>query len=622
MRLCNEKGAVAVLVSVMMVLIIVCVAFVTDMGQIHNTKVELQEAVDAAALAAARQLDGGTDMVQNAYDAATVTAAANDVTIETFNDTSDDCTTNPDSSCTGTWAKNDLGTSAADRFTPDDDFPDAVLVRAKLTVNPTFSGLFTGGTEVTADAIAVAAPQLPVLPLAIITCVPSEDMLDNLGSWPPANVCGISDYAFANDQDDTAAWTGLTYNASGNEIANLMTSVEGRIRFNNVIFGANIPGDGLENSPVDTTLPIGFNPNYEGCPDNNGSFPNEDDIKCGLGRITGEDLAPPDQFSPPSSPVPPGPLNTTYGEPAPSGFDPLTGYGNDDGTLPRWYNLHDEDPPVFDEEDHFTRVWSQDGILVIRDADPNDGLDNPEPTADFLQRMYDLANCPVGDLSCRPYDDDRFLDGNLIHEPIGAFNTNLMNSDFGPAIQAFLADPAHDDYYWPDYLEVMKHAGYPKVTLVNGDVASAMHGFMENENAFDGTNLRGTENEPFPDKKTLRVNAPVIFAGACERWKAVGNPGTDPGYRYIGLSKFLLTRTWIQSGGYSSYDCGEDSEVVEWESGHGCDQSSYDPGLNGNLFSVPVSVSPSLKALEGLSLVPLDADEDDVGALLEVYLVE
>ena len=56
----REQGAVAPLVGILMVVFILCIALVVDLGHLHNVKVQLQRAVDAAALAGAQQLDGST----------------------------------------------------------------------------------------------------------------------------------------------------------------------------------------------------------------------------------------------------------------------------------------------------------------------------------------------------------------------------------------------------------------------------------------------------------------------------------------------------------------------------------------------------------------------------------
>jgi hypothetical protein len=279
----------------------------------------------------------------------------------------------------------------------------------------------------------------------------------------------------------------------------------------------------------------------------------------------------------------------------------LTAYGNN-RALPRWYNIDNDDPPSFQDDDHFTRVWTQDGILIKGSG---------ETWPDYVSRLESYANCAdITASSCNPYGDERFrTTDNLIIEPSPQFAQNLAPIvGFQPG-------------FWPDFGKVIKHAGYPKVGVINGNTTTVLQAFIDNEYVSDGTNLKCSDNEPFPEgEKTLRVNAPVIFAGACENWQAVSNAsGHD--LRYIGLSKLLLTRVWVKNN--ESYDCGEDSEVVQLHGGEGCTASDFDPTLSGGTyFSVPVSVPSSLKAIEGLTLVPVADDEEDQGSLLKVYLVE
>ncbi|WP_027714260.1 TadG family pilus assembly protein [Desulfuromonas sp. TF] len=603
----NAKGAVAPLVAIMLVVIIVCVAVVVDLGHIHNVKIQLQRAVDAAALAGANQLDGSAGAVQAAKDEAEAVAAANQVDQESVAIVAGDLVdpSDPDSTHyveVGRWDSEALGSLASDRFDPAGTPPNAVKVTATRSVSHVFF-FFVPATDVIADAIAVAKPQVPILPLAVVTCVPAERMLENPGGLPDLNVCGITSYKFTNDQNDTAAWTSLTFGANANDIIDFMSTEDGAIKFNKIIFGKGLENvnqsKGIENEIVDSGATLPFNSGYLGCPDNTGSFPNGFNITCGLGQIEGEDLAAPSEYDINPPPLNPD-ANGIYGPVA--GFDPLTDYGK--YALPRWYNLHNDDPPTFESADHFTRLWSQDGILL-----PGSGESDP----DYVARLGTYATCPDSDPSCKPYGDDRFRiignTENFIVEPSGQFAHNL-NAALG-----FTPD------YWPDFGKILKHAGYPKVGVINGNTVNVLSAFINNENVSDGTDLRCRDNEPFPEgEKTLRVNAPVIFAGACEDWQAVSN-ASNHDLRYIGLSKLLLTRVWTNQG---AFDCGEDSEVVQLHGGETCSATDFDPTLrSGTYFSVDgVTVPASLLALEGLTLEPVADDEDDQGSLLKVFLVE
>jgi hypothetical protein len=173
---------------------------------------------------------------------------------------------------------------------------------------------------------------------------------------------------------------------------------------------------------------------------------------------------------------------------------------------------------------------------------------------------------------------------------------------------------------------VVKHAGYHKVGVINGAATDVIKTFLENSLVTAGTNLRCSENDPFPaGEETLRVNAPVIFAGACEDWRAISNPSPEHGFTYVGLSKLLITRVWAR-GVTADFDCGEDTEVVQLNAGAGCSSSIFEPGLrSGIYFSLPAESPPApgnLMAVEGLTLVPIADDEEDQGSLLKVFLVE
>ena len=52
----NERGAIAVVVALFMLIFMVLLAFVVDFGRIYSTQAQLQNAADSAALAAARDL--------------------------------------------------------------------------------------------------------------------------------------------------------------------------------------------------------------------------------------------------------------------------------------------------------------------------------------------------------------------------------------------------------------------------------------------------------------------------------------------------------------------------------------------------------------------------------------
>jgi hypothetical protein len=304
----KEQGAVAPLVAVLMVGFILCIALVVDLGHLHNVKVQLQRAADAAALAGAGQLDGATGQDSNATAVARATAALNMVNNKTG------------LVGAGGWVDNssvqvDLGTwnsdhAASSRFTSpaDPGMAKAIKVTASLLVDHYFF-FFANGTNVVADAIAVNAYEETAMPIALLSCIPATS---GIGT----TIEDIRFYIFGDDTHDTAGWTALTYDINADQLKYFFTP-EGNAILNQVLYGTGTAHHGLENESIikgDNT----YNPDIA-CGDRNVEL----DVRCGLG----------DEFETPASP-PVDPLD----------YDPL----------PRW-----------DDKVDFERIWSMDGILKI-----------------------------------------------------------------------------------------------------------------------------------------------------------------------------------------------------------------------------------------------------------------
>ena len=73
----RQRGAVAVMVGVSMVLFIGLLAMVIDLGHLYVAKTGLQNAADAAALAGVKELDGTSDGVTSARNKAIAAARLN-----------------------------------------------------------------------------------------------------------------------------------------------------------------------------------------------------------------------------------------------------------------------------------------------------------------------------------------------------------------------------------------------------------------------------------------------------------------------------------------------------------------------------------------------------------------
>ncbi|PLX81424.1 MAG: hypothetical protein C0614_06575 [Desulfuromonas sp.] len=570
MKSTSQKGAVAPLVAILLFVILVCVALVVDLGHTHNVKIQLQRAVDAAALAAAKELPVVTDVKAVAI----AVAAAN------LADQQDIIITNEDIK-TGLWNESIVNPATGavlttlERFTESEDDPNAVYVKATLPVDPVFF-FFMDPKPVTADAIALAKPTYPILPLAVVSCIPTND---EPGSLPDMTICGVVGHQFSEDPTDLAAWSSLTLGtASATDILDILGDDSNFDLFNQIVFGRGLETtDGIENDPVDTARPTSFNydRNYDGC-DNDGTA-----IHCGLGGINDKDIAPRSDFvAPVGIPdlITDGTGSYYTGSLA---FDPLADYP----ILPRWYNVNYNAATGvgtgFDSGDHFIRVISQDGILLKGPG---------ETDAQHQQRLNNLKNGIVES----PYgaDDTRFI------SPTANDKNNFIDKDDKP-----------------NYLAVARYAGYPKVHVMNGVTTTVMETFLKRLYGVDDKKdivdpLPCGDNEPFPEnQKSVRLNVPVIFAGNCDDWKAVD--ASD--FVYIGMAKFLMTRAMLTN---TMYSCAG----TERGNAGSCTET-FTPPLDGLGEFGPVTFNaPAM--VEGLYTLPTTDDDDEEGGRVDVFLVE
>ncbi|MBE0504633.1 MAG: hypothetical protein IBX46_10940 [Desulfuromonadales bacterium] len=543
MSLSNERGSVVVLVAVMLFLIFFCVALVVDIGHIHNVKIELQRAVDAAALAGAQEIHGG-DVVTTAVAMGNANQVDNDAVVIKAEDV-----------VLGWWNPEIItGENAFDRFSAGGTPINAVKVSVTLKV-PHFFFFPLEDSVVTADAIAVAQTVNPAIPLAVVSCIPNDLSEVPPGTLRDMTICGIRSFDFNSDGNDDGAWTSLTFNASATEINSYMNSTEGRDKFNRVIYGRDLDNLGIENTDVATPgsgcNPVGYS------------------IGCGLGRIAGKDIARPDEFPAPAGSSSPLSIGETPAViPA---FDPLTDYAAN-GALPRWYNLNNDGE--FKTDDHFVRIWSQDGILL-------QGAYESATAYQARLKSY-FEGKDVNDNVVKPFGDDRFTDAG------GKMVVKKGNT------------------YKPDYMEILKQAGYPQVQVNNGVIGNVIPTFIDNESVSDGTDLNCHEDDALPTgQQAVILKTPVIFVGACEDWKAIGTAS------YVGMAKFLLTRAWATS---NKYDCGSKFVNVG-----GC-STSFDPPSSGGLLEAIGSYPPA--TIEGLTLLPTADGEETNASLIRIYLVE
>lgn len=610
----NQKGAVAPLVAIMLVLIVVCVALVVDLGHIHNVKVELQRAVDAAALAGAGQLGGSIGAGQAAIDVAVATAAANRVDQDPVS-IDPAAIANPNFNGFAikmvqpiNWNKNIIdpvsGTtlSTAARITPltntaEYDTANGLWVTAKMDVEHIFF-FFTDNTPVTADAIAVNIFEEPTIPIALVSCIPTGGKSINISS-PGLSICDITTYEFHADTDDSAAWTSLTFNPASQTNINKFLDVDGPKLFNQVVYGDNgTAQQGIENTTVSTANRIlpdvpdfpAYSDVTRGCVDNDGLT-----INCGLGADLSLDPTDPElirQADP--SKVPAAALTD------PLAYNPL----------PRWYHFDDDDTTTNVYTDAFTRLLTQNGTLV-------QGDDSITDYQIRLQRLY------AGD-DDSPYGgagDYRFKASGTKEKFIT--KTNVSGTDV----------------YKPNFNEVLRYAGYPPVWVNNGTIPPALTQFLDGlvnpagkgKDSIEFKTEVSNDFEPFDagnagssggSGESVRLTMPVIFAGACDDWKAlsVGPVKSDIKLYYVGTANFLLTRAWKSS------DCfDEGTRAITIDPIFSCPNPPpaakiFDPTISGNNIRCGSGKTPNA-AIEGMMRVPTKGDITEAG-IRKIYLVE
>lgn len=580
-RMKDSKGAVAPLVAIMLILIVICVALVVDLGHVHNVKVQMQRAVDAAALAAAQQLPDG-----NAAGVAVAVGTANTVDQEGV-------TILPADVVVGTWKEEIVpGETAADRFTPlaAGETANAVRVTATRLVDHVFF-FFVDDTPVTTDAIAVNIYEEQTIPIALVSCIPTGGKFINIHS-PGLSICDIATYQFHADSEDTAAWTSLTFNpASTPQILEFLDE-DGVETFNQVVYGTDLPHDGIENTTVETgnrTIPVPDFPGYDnvtrGCVGNDGL-----NITCGLG----EDL----------SLDPEDPVLIQQADPAkvpaaaitdPLAYDPL----------PRWYHFDDVEATYDVYNDAFTRLVTQNGTLV-----QNVG----ETEAIYQTRLKGLYE-------------------GTIPSPFGATDFRFKKeTPTGPG-EKFITEKSGT--WKPNFSEVLRYAGYPPVWVNNGTIPPALTKFLDDlidtSTSEFKTSVSG-EFEPFDpgneansggSGESVRLTLPVIFAGPCDEWKALstGPVKTDIKLYYVGTANFLLTRAW--KPGNNCFDHGSRAITVDFNPPADCSPpvaKTFDPSIAGSEIRCAGGKTPNA-ALEGLIQIPIKGDEAAAG-IRKIQLVE
>lgn len=365
-----------------------------------------------------------------------------------------------------------------------------------------------------------------------------------------SQVCDVRFYKFKVTPDDTAGWTTLTYRpVNANKLKYFFTE-EGNKDLSKILYGTGEDHEGLENEPV-LKWNGGFDTSVP-CGEKNVDL----NIVCGLG---------PDYVPGVQNPV--DPLN----------YNPL----------PRW--------DVTDGS--FDRIWSMDGVL-------RQGHVAGESETAYRTRLDVLKAAAIsGDYSA--YETTYHVLPTYQKED-GRFQY-FIGSYKGKTIAKFD--------------EPLRYAGYPSVAADQGEQNSVLQEFIDLSSTAGHFKRDLTARNPplneteatsphvsYGGGDTLSVTIPVIFAGLCGDWQALGE------HAYVGTANLLLTRLWKGVN-----DCVDARNPVQVFSGNGCGGFTPSLGANDTFACVTGQANGAEAGIEGLT-VPRGLEAET--GILRVYLVE
>lgn len=557
----NQRGAVTPMVAILLVALLLIVALVIDIGLIHNAKLQLQQAVDSAALAGSGQLNGLSDATSRAVQAAQVAITANDVLNRDVN-----LDTEVVSVSLGHWDGDNLGAPFDERWSPGEGPVNAVYVRAEIEVDHAFY-LFAPSTTLPVDALAVQDRTELTLPLALISCIPPTGPQEG-----ELNVCGIKTYSFTSNEN-TAGWTALTLGgpggASQQEIADLFDG-DGAEQFNRIA--------ALLNSADVERPPATWDDSHDGCEDNYG-----ESVHCGLGG----DFV---DYQPPGA------------------SDPFQRYSE----LPRYITMSS------DEQLGFWDIALQDSRLYW-DKSSGESFDDFQ---DRLQDLYLGTDKPYGDNRFVPIDPSK-KDFRLILQRKDT-NDIDGDGDDSELIYLPDINKALDYAGYPPVaattgsMTTVMGALIEKITPPFKQKKDIQFSASQTDTypPFDDSYSSGGEGE------TLLFTIPVIFAGLCGNFDPKSfdtvKAQESSELHYVGLANFLVTRIW--KGG-DCYECRE-PVVLSPSTSLECNPRDHVPKLlNDDAYACPVKNPEGSIAFEGL-VRPPGFGGGPTGIRIVTYLVE
>lgn len=177
----HQHGAIAIIVGLSIAVLVGMIGLALDLGRMFVIKSELQNAADACALAAARELDGNTDAITRADAAGILVGTRNEINFQDENAP----VTNASLTYSATLSPN----SAYNRSIAPATAKYVMCTVARPNVGMLFMGVRGFGTQnVSAYAVATLAPGQTTCAIPLGLCSESTDPSDpyaglDIGQW-------------------------------------------------------------------------------------------------------------------------------------------------------------------------------------------------------------------------------------------------------------------------------------------------------------------------------------------------------------------------------------------------------------------------------------------------------
>lgn len=200
----HQRGAVAIIVALSIAVLIGMIGLAVDLGRMFVIKTELQNAADACALAAARELDGISGAKQRADAAGALVGTRNEINFQGESA--------PITEASLSYSDSLSPNSAYNRSISDADAKFAMCTASRPDIGMLFMGVLGFGDQtVNAYAVATLAPGQTTCAIPIGICTPT-----GVPGTPPAPKWGLEVGQWYGGKFNTTQSTCQTGTTTGN----------------------------------------------------------------------------------------------------------------------------------------------------------------------------------------------------------------------------------------------------------------------------------------------------------------------------------------------------------------------------------------------------------------------